>query len=101
MCWNLTRKKKQQEEVTTDDREFYLKIEDYYSGEYSELVVKSNNGADAIGKTLFHARAKKNPSPIMVEINSELRFPNFSLSLDEAKQLRDTLNLMIDYLEET
>jgi len=67
------------------------------------LILMSNNGMDQKDKTLNNARSKHMKRPILVEIQSDItkyKYPKLSLTVHEAKEARDALTKMIDYLEE-
>lgn len=87
-------------EVSNTGERFYFKASDDFDRMPSHLICHSNNGSDHTENTLSHARSKKLKKPILIEIDSEQKFPNYSLTVSEARELRDTLTRMIDYLEE-
>lgn len=67
-----------------------------------ELVLCSNNGRDK-GETLFYARESGMKRPILFQINSpnvkRYEHPNFAVTVDEAEKIKETLDRMLDYLD--
>jgi hypothetical protein len=82
--------------------EFGLKIEDKTYDIDTSLILCSNNGSDK-KTTLHHARSKRIQRPILIEIDCEVpsyNIKNFSLTVDEARDMIGELQKMVDYLEE-
>lgn len=82
--------------------EFNLTIKDKDYDLETSLTICSNNGSDK-KKTLYHARSKKSKKPILLEIDCEVsnyNIKSFSVTVDEAKEMVEQLQKMIDYLEE-
>lgn len=110
----MTRKKKVEEEVkedkpkrskkkeVIDHPEFNLLIEDKEYDLDTSILLCSNNGSDN-KKTLHHARRTRMKRPILLEIDCEVpsyNIKNFSLTVDEAKDMIEELQKMVDYLEQ-
>jgi hypothetical protein len=87
---------------TIDHPEFNLVISDDCDELETKLVVCSNNGSDK-KKTLNNARKKRLKRPILLEIEcneTSYKINNFALTVDEAKQMINELQRMVDYMEE-
>lgn len=93
---------KKKSESKTSHPEFNLVISDKDYDIETSLTLCSNNGSDQ-KKTLHHARSKRMKRPIVLEIDCEVpsyNIKNFSMTVDEAKDMIEELQRMVEYLEE-
>jgi hypothetical protein len=82
--------------------EFGLTFKDEFDKILTTLEVKSNNGSDE-GKYLSNARKKRMSKPILFSIggfDGSYKATNYSVTVDEAKEIARELNRMVEYLEQ-
>jgi hypothetical protein len=97
-----TTRKKKETEPEMNYPEFHKSLPDGNKDLETTLILCSNNGSDK-KKYLHNARKRRMDRPILLEINCEetsYKINNYALSVDDAKQVVEELQKMIEYLEE-